>query len=60
MAFYIEVNCARDWETKADWQRVKPTNGKPYQFLTREIAENYSGMCHDGLPWTVRIVEDKS
>lgn len=55
--FGIEVRV----ETKdgPQWQRVRPTGGKPYEYDTRREAEDMRRLCYDADPTQARVVEVK-
>jgi hypothetical protein len=42
MQFYFQD----DKTKKREWKSIRPTNGKPYQYETKEKAQSMLNMCY--------------
>lgn len=57
-SFYIQVLCDCAYSESREWRSVRPTNGAPYSYSTREEAERVMRMCYpDESSEIVRVVE---
>lgn len=54
--FYIEVLTGQAPNQK--WEKVRPTNGEPYQYPDRMKASDMVRMCYSECLDKVRIVEE--
>lgn len=42
---------------KFEWRDVRPKDGEPYRYATREEADRMASLCYDADPSIVRVVQ---
>ncbi len=57
MKYGIEVLVPNKERGCFEWQRVRPTGGKPYEYETRAEAESMRRLCYDADSTQARVVE---